>query len=194
MFAYTPQSDGASHDRGYLPEGYYPATVQAIEEGISKQGNDQLIVTLKAYGAQGYAIVNEYLVNTERAVWRIDRFLAAIGRTPEVGKVTVIGHDIIGSKLYVKIAVDHGETRDFSRCDGCYTIAEGKERAESYATQQAILAERADQARSHAVQAPNAGAELTNADANAYLAGIDPRRRPEPRVSMAPDVGDDLPF
>lgn len=135
MFAYVPQSSGATQERGFLPQGFYPASVIDLEEGTSKSGNAQLIVTLKAVGSTGFALVNEYLVNTERAVWKIDRFMAAIGRTPEPGKLTTIGKDIIGSRLYVKIMVEHGELRDFSRCEGVYTVEDGKALAEQWRLQ-----------------------------------------------------------
>lgn len=102
MITYTPQTDGVSVTYQLIP-GYYKARIQRAEEKASAKGNDMIKLTIWAEGPEGYCSIIEHLVFTEKAIWKVDQFLHAIGREVEPGKPVIVDTvDLIGRECWVK--------------------------------------------------------------------------------------------
>ena len=72
----------------HVPPGDYTLTVMDAEEGTSKSSNnDQIRLKLRVVNEDGTLGVSlyEYLVFSEKALFRIDQFLAACGKHPGPG-------------------------------------------------------------------------------------------------------------
>ncbi len=127
MFTY--RSEGQPVTYGFLPEGVYPALVMKVEERVAKQSNNpMLVVTLKAMGPDGESsTVTEYLTSTAKSIWKIDRFMWAIGVCPAAGAmVTVVPQQVVGKRCYVRLGVEHGDQRDFNNCQEVLSLEEGQ--------------------------------------------------------------------
>lgn len=105
----TP-SQGASGP--ILPAGEYPFEVVNAKEARSKNGNDMIELKLDINGSKIY----DNLVFTDKAFWKIDQFLKAVGAHPGEGKdITVEADDLIGHKGTCKLRVgktDKGNERN----------------------------------------------------------------------------------
>lgn len=65
-----------------LPVGYYEARIAGVEPGVSKAGNRMAVVTLRIQDqAHRGAEVIDYLPFTDRAMWKIGQYAAAVGLT-----------------------------------------------------------------------------------------------------------------
>jgi hypothetical protein len=85
--AHTPK------EAGQLIAGDYAFEVTNAEETVSKVGNDMIELTLQVEGRK----VWDRLVFTPKAAFRIDQFLAAIGREIVDGEeVEIEADDLIG--------------------------------------------------------------------------------------------------
>lgn len=67
------------HNFTVLPKGEYPFTILEINEfELSRAGNDMLPLKLEFTGPAGTSNVFENLVFTEKAIFKINQFLAAV--------------------------------------------------------------------------------------------------------------------
>ena len=71
----------------HVPPGDYTLNVMDATEETSKSGNDQIKLKLRVVNEDGTLGVSlyEYLVFSEKALFRIDQFLAACGKHPGPG-------------------------------------------------------------------------------------------------------------
>lgn len=121
MFSYI--SEGEPQEYGFLPAGVYEGKIVKMEEGVSKGGKTmgcpQLIVHIKAFGAEGAATVRYFLTAKKEIMWKIDSFVKNVtGNIFPPGQQVIINPaDYVGKTCYVKISVKSGDTKDFSQCD-----------------------------------------------------------------------------
>lgn len=121
MFSYI--SEGEPQEYGFLPAGVYEGKIVKMEEGISQgvktRGCPQLIVYIKAFGAEGSVTVRHYLAAKKEVLWKIDSFIKNVnGDVYSPGQQVLINPaDFIGKPCYVKIGVKKG---DRPKADGTY--------------------------------------------------------------------------
>lgn len=109
MFTYTAKTNGQSMSYRLEP-GYYRARIHEAEETRSKAGADMVKLTLWVEGPEGYCTINEYLVNMDSTVWKIDQFMSAIGREVEPGKQLIVdANQLIGKTCWVKTIEEESE-------------------------------------------------------------------------------------
>lgn len=102
--------DGSHGGWTVLEDGFYPFTVQKMErarfEGSQKmQACPMAVVTLKVQGAGGEeALVTQRLYLLSRMLWKVSRFMEAIGKgRNEHGKVVIDWGDVEGRGGWLKL-------------------------------------------------------------------------------------------
>ena len=95
------------------------AEVKAATFGISKGGNDMLVLDLVIYNGEGQAMRNmkDYLTFTEASSWKVSTVMKATGLAPADGEEMVLDESIlVGKRAWVKVLVEdwtnmEGETK-----------------------------------------------------------------------------------
>lgn len=88
-----------------LPPGEYDATVVAAEERQSKSGNDMIELKLAVYDKDGTEYpVDDYLVSSPRALWKLEKFCESAGLVFGAGELTAIQTE--GCNVRVNIGVE----------------------------------------------------------------------------------------
>lgn len=94
-------------------EGQHVVKLTAIEEGESQAGNDMLSATFKVVkGSSTGAVLYDNFVLTEKALWKLQSFLIAVGMRAD-GKVVLDLDKLIGKTCIVEVAHEEyeGKTR-----------------------------------------------------------------------------------
>ena len=117
MPSYTAAAEGESPTKTVLPAGTYSYVVEDAVEKMSRAGNEMIELRLKVGDDDaGYGKCWEYLVFSERAAWKIDQFLASVGRPTSPGdNVEIETDDLIGLEGQAEITVgknNKGEDRN----------------------------------------------------------------------------------
>lgn len=88
-------------------EGQHVIKLTAIEEGTSQAGNDMLSATFKVVkGESTGAVLYDNFVLTEKALWKLQSFLVAVGMKAD-GKITLDLDKLIGKTCIAE--VEHEE-------------------------------------------------------------------------------------
>lgn len=102
----TPNSEGV---HPILEPGEYTFRVVNATQKQSKAGNPMIEVEARHVqddGSEGRKIYDN-LVFTEKALWKVDQFLAAVGKHPGEGKeITLDAEDMIGLEFRAKVGVE----------------------------------------------------------------------------------------
>lgn len=100
------------------PGDYRFKVVNATEKKAQKSGNPMIELesrVLNPDGTEGRKVYDN-LVFTEKALWKVDQFLAAIGAHPGAGKsVQLDAEDLIGREFRAKVIIgqnDKGQDRN----------------------------------------------------------------------------------
>ena len=89
----------------FAPAGDYEIEVLNAEESVSKAGNDQIELKLKAL--PDGAVFFDHLVFTESSFWKIDAFRAAIGEKVMPDQdVEIHADDLIGRKGRARLTIE----------------------------------------------------------------------------------------
>lgn len=106
-FQYKAKAPVAAPEYKPLPAGKYKFKVIDAEEKKSKNsGNQMLEVVLRVNGDDGPKVW-DYLVFTEKALWKVDQFFASIGTHPGEGKdMAFEATDVIGEGGEVELAIE----------------------------------------------------------------------------------------
>lgn len=91
-----------------LPAGDYPATLIAVEEKVSKKGNDMLELSFKAWGKDRHSTVFEYIV-FPTFVWKLKRLARAFGAEAEFEAGTFDPEKYIQQNLTLTLDVEEQE-------------------------------------------------------------------------------------
>lgn len=110
----------------FVPAGTYTVRVAEAIEDTSKSGNDMLKLKLRIVlnnGHDGPALF-DYLVLSEGASWKIDQFLAAMGKHPGEGRAVELDPDImIGWECDAELVVDEYNGKQSNKVSA-YIISE----------------------------------------------------------------------
>ena len=98
-----------------LEEGIHTAFLFNLEEKMSASGNPMLVATYKIAKGQDKYEVTDYMVLTEKALFRVKRFLEGFGIAVPKGAIEFNPDELIGQE--VQIEVEHEKV-----------MREGKER------------------------------------------------------------------
>ena len=88
MFRFRPREE-QEMDGALLPKGTYHATVLKGEAKASKAGNPMLSLLLKVWppdGGEG-RLVNDYLLDTDSAAWKLQQFCKSAGLDYDAGEI-----------------------------------------------------------------------------------------------------------
>ena len=103
----NPEEGGAFK---HVEPGEYPCRIVGAKEKISEAGNDMIVLSVEI---QGGPIVNEHLVFTEKASWKIDQVRAAIGEAVIEGEQVLITPDrFVGKSARVVVIDEPGKKED----------------------------------------------------------------------------------
>lgn len=94
-------------------EGQHVVKLTEIEEGTSQAGNDMLSATFKVVKGQSTgAVLYDNFVLTEKALWKLQSFLMAVGMKAD-GKITLDLDKLIGKTCIVEVEHEEyeGKTR-----------------------------------------------------------------------------------
>lgn len=185
---YTPQTDGTGVTK-YVEPGFYPARVHNAEEKTSRNGNDMIELTIWAEADTGFCSIIENLVSTEKAAWKIDQFLHAIGKKFKPGEpVAIVAAELINKTCWVQVedkpyTDKDGNQRTGSQVKRFYLESEVPKR--QFAPQQP--------AASQAAAAPqqNAGTFGWDSKGNYMKGATASSMKPAP---MPQEEDDDIPF
>lgn len=109
MFTFTAKTDGKSESYDLAP-GYYVAEVRDAIEKKAKSGNPMIELHLSVRGENGIVGVRDYLVFSDKAIWKIEQFLYAIGKDLKPGdNISVDENDLIGRLLTVETTLENGD-------------------------------------------------------------------------------------
>ena len=98
-----------------LEEGIHTAFLFNLEEKMSKTGNPMLVATYKIAKGQDKYEITDYMALTEKALFRVKRFLEGFGITVPKGSLEFNPDELVGQE--VQIEVEHEKV-----------MREGKER------------------------------------------------------------------
>lgn len=106
MFNFDPSNESGD----LLPDGDYDATVINLEAKTSKSGNAMLVATLDVYGADGNSrTVQDYLLDTREAAWKLKRFCVAIGHDYKSGALDEAEVSRQQPNIVVRIFTEEGK-------------------------------------------------------------------------------------
>jgi hypothetical protein len=99
-----------------LPQGHVCAVrVDSVEDCVSQSGNEMLKLKVKALDDKGEVVrsLNEYLVFTPKAQWKISQFLESVGMASETGQqVEVSAETLTNAEGRVRIAQETYNDQD----------------------------------------------------------------------------------
>ena len=120
MPTYTAGNPEEKSRASHVEAGEYNLIIANAEEALSSNSNEMIKIKLRVTqphfdGDEG-PVVFDNLVFTERAFWKIDQFLKAIGEHPGEGReVSVDPDDLIGKMCKAKLSV--GQTSQGKPCN-----------------------------------------------------------------------------
>ena len=95
---------------GAVPAGFYEARIVDVQEGQSRAGNAQLVLTFEVDPVKGRTIdVREYYPLMQSTAWKLERLLAAVGhRFGEGETVQLEKRMLLGKRLVVATCNEAG--------------------------------------------------------------------------------------
>jgi len=104
MPTYTTSTPKTGNGYALLEPGEYDFEVVDAKERISQSGNEMIELKLRL---QGEVHVFDNLVFTEKALWKIDQFLKAVGAHPGEDKdITVEADDCLGHRGRCQLKIE----------------------------------------------------------------------------------------
>jgi hypothetical protein len=104
---FTPKSAKELAAGGLFPAGEYDFEVKTAEETTSKTSGAEMVkLTLSVFNAAGAKTsVFDYLVSSEKAIFKIRQFAAAVGLLEEyeAGELDALDMEGLGGKLKLKV-------------------------------------------------------------------------------------------
>lgn len=95
-----------------LPEGIYDFYVKLAEEKISSTGNEMIKLTLAIHDENGFERnIFDYLVSTEKMVFKIKQFCEAIGIEDKYKSSSFTIDDIMSKNGKAKITIKKGSQK-----------------------------------------------------------------------------------
>jgi len=107
-----------------VPEGDYTATLKAVEEGVSKAGNDMYVLTWIVHAPKGPVTLKDY-VPIPDMVWKLRKIARALGRVEDfdAGRFDPARHE--GKNLVVSLSIQEDEKYGDQNRIGNYKAREG---------------------------------------------------------------------
>lgn len=93
-----------------LPAGRYDALVRKATEKVSKSGNDMLELEVEVFHDEGSMIVFDYLLSTEKMIWRLRHFCEAAGLLDKYDTGTLTAEDCVDINIAVEL--EHDKPKD----------------------------------------------------------------------------------
>lgn len=104
-----PKTEKEIAEANLWPEGVYSFEIIEAEETTSKAGNDMIAIRVKLFNAQGSSImVDDYLVDTPRAAYKVRHCAVACGLLNEYEKGELFARDLERRTGTVKVVVQKG--------------------------------------------------------------------------------------
>lgn len=91
-----------------LPEGVYTLVVREAEERQSQRGNDMIALVLEYEQDGTRGSINEYLVSTPQAVFKIEQFCRAAGLVDQFQSGTLLPGDCLGKEVRAQVVIEAG--------------------------------------------------------------------------------------
>lgn len=98
----------AATNRELLPEGEYDFEITDAEETVSRAGNDMIKISCKV-DAKIPRFINDYLVGSEKAFWKVKSLCASVGIDNMQPDMVLEPSDLIGKRGVCVIAIEQGE-------------------------------------------------------------------------------------
>lgn len=106
---------GTAEDRQALslvPPGTYRLVVEDAEKGISKNGNDKILMRMRVDLPEGNGpAVFETLTDTPKAEWRSNAFALAAGIAKKGEPYDLEADDLIGLSLSAELVIETGDDK-----------------------------------------------------------------------------------
>lgn len=104
-----PKSEKEIAEANLWPEGVYSFEIIEAEETTSKAGNEMIAMRVKLFNAQGASmLVDDYLVDTPRAAYKVRHCAVACGLLGEYEKGELFARDLERRTGNVKVVVRKG--------------------------------------------------------------------------------------
>lgn len=102
-----------------LEEGIHTAFLFNLEEKMSKSGNPMLVATYKVVKGQDKYDITDYMVLTEKALFRVKQFLEGFGINVPKGAIEFNPDELIGQEVQIEVehekAMKDGKERTYLR-------------------------------------------------------------------------------
>ena len=107
---FTPKTEDELAAAGLFPKGEYDFEVVDASEFVSKAGNEMIALKLNVVDQfDDKTTVFDYLVSTEKALFKIHQFAGATGLMEQYKNGGLTAHDCIGKTGRCKIVITKSE-------------------------------------------------------------------------------------
>lgn len=98
----------AATNRDLLPEGEYDFEITDAEEAVSRAGNEMIKISCKV-AAEIPRFLNDYLVGSEKAFWKVKSLCASVGIENMQPGMVLEPSDLIGKTGVCVVAIEQDE-------------------------------------------------------------------------------------
>lgn len=89
-----------------LEPGRYNARIVHAKEDVSNSGNDMLVLEVEVFGPEGTVIVKDWLLSTERMVWKLQHLCEALGLSAKYAAGELKPEDVAGRSCCVDTSIE----------------------------------------------------------------------------------------
>lgn len=116
---FQPKTEKEIAEANLLPIGEYDFEVTDAVEKQSKAGNDMVELAIKVYDTEGVGrIVNDWLVDTEKAAFKIRHFAEAVGLLPDYERGSIPAEIMVGRAGRCKVSIKKDTTGQYPDKNG----------------------------------------------------------------------------